>query len=65
MFAINWEWKPGETCYVSDLGSRKPFTEDIHEAKHWKTQKNAERYLSLKDPQWASKCQIVPVPQVT
>jgi hypothetical protein len=65
MFAINWEWKLGVICYVSGLGSRHPYTHDIHKAKHWKTQKNAERYLSLKDPEWASQCKIVPVQQAT
>jgi hypothetical protein len=46
--------------YISKKGLRSPFayTADPGKAKTWKTRKNAERYLSLKDPTYASQCEI-------
>jgi len=36
----------------------RPYVQNPKEAKRWKTRKNAERFLSLKDPGWASTCVI-------
>jgi hypothetical protein len=38
--------------------NRKPYVRLPSEAKHWKTRKNAERYLSLKDSLWARMCVV-------
>ncbi len=59
MYAIKWSG-----AYVVDLSSSKPYTTNVDEAKRWKTRKNAERYLSLKDPSWAADCEIVEVDQL-
>ena len=56
-YVIKWsKWG-----YVANLRSnRKPFTQDPSDpdTKTWKTYKAAERFLSLKDPLWASTCVI-------
>lgn len=61
MFVINWEWRSGVKCYVTkNFSGSKPYTNDPfdEDCKTWKTRKNAERFLSLKDEGWASKCVI-------
>jgi hypothetical protein len=59
-FAIRWNWNPGQKGpFVRDIRSnRQPYTENAAEAKRWKTRAAAERWLSLKDPGFASDCSI-------
>jgi len=60
-FVIRWNWNPANKGpFICGLSrSKKPYTENIKEVKTWKTRKNAERYLSRKDPIWASQCEIL------
>lgn len=50
MFIINWNIGHGKAYVTKGQPNRKPYTSDPREAKTWKTRKNAERFLSLKDP---------------
>lgn len=62
MFVINWNWSGNPTVktYIFNAGlrSRTPYTSDISKAKKWLHKSGAERFLSAKDPLWASKCII-------
>ena len=61
MFVINWQWRLGENNYITKNNRNlKPFTSDSMDVdcKVWKTRKNAEYYLRLKDPSFAKKCTI-------
>jgi hypothetical protein len=64
-FAINWRCHPEYKAFITKrgLGNRKPFTDDIHDPdiKLWTTEKRAKVWLSLKDPLFASHCEIVQV----
>ena len=55
MFFVKW---CGSYVHAKGLRCRTPYTTDQGQAKVWKTRKGAERYLSLKDPGWASNCEI-------
>lgn len=58
MFTIKW----GDHFIGSGgLGSSRPYTLELDQAKTWRTRRGAERYLELKDPQWAAACTIVEV----
>jgi hypothetical protein len=63
MFVINWEWRLGVVCYLTNkkLRGRKPYTSEVEEAQKWKTRAAAERLLKRKDPSWAASCRIVEV----
>jgi hypothetical protein len=56
-FVVKWNVSGG--VYVVDQSSdRSPYSVHLSNAKRWKTRKNAERWLSLKDPTWASNCTV-------
>ena len=56
-YVIKWNWGGGSS-YVYKRSNREPYTKDPYKAKRWKTRKNAERFLGLKDRMWASMCTI-------
>lgn len=60
MFVIKWH----TYGYVAagGLRSSRPYTQDIKQAKTWKSRANAEKFLKLKDPGWASMCIIEEIP---
>jgi hypothetical protein len=61
VFVINWEYQPGVKAYVTKRQPNcKPYasTKTAPDVKTWKTRKAAERFLTLKDREWASKCRI-------
>lgn len=63
-FIINWEWREGVVAYVvKGQPNRKPYTSNPADAQRWKTKAAAERFLSRKDPTWASMCRIVELGQ--
>jgi hypothetical protein len=55
VFVIRW----GAYGYVAKTNAnRKPYVRLPSEAKHWKTRKNAEKFLTLKDSVWARMCTV-------
>ena len=64
-YAINWRWNPEARAFISKMHSskRKPYTHDLKDpdTKFWTTVARAKLWLSMKDPTYASHCEIVPV----
>lgn len=64
-FFIRWAPRPGWGGYVTKRSpNRRPYVRHPAdpEIKSWATRANAERFLSLKDAQWAANCEIVEAP---
>jgi len=64
MYVLRWNGNGG---YISKkgLGSSRPYTLDIKEAKTWTTLPRVERYLSSKCKEWAKGCTIIPKEEAT
>lgn len=58
-FVIRWR----EFGYVTKRSpNRKPYASKASDpgVKVWKTERAAQRFLSLKDPSWAASCVVEP-----
>lgn len=60
IYVINWHCGLGNAYITKRQPNRKPYASSPYDpdVKTWKTRAGAERFLRLKDPGWASMCEI-------
>lgn len=54
-------WNPAN-AYVREIRCSRPYTTKPEEAKAWKTEAAAKRWLAGRDPSYAASCEVVPFP---